>query len=127
MGDVKPVREYMDAKTFVDDPENPGEKKEVDAPQPVEVASRVIAHLGYRVPGFQKLNKRFSGKDRTSGILSDLGILIGQVAARNEELLEEVGANIFSGAMAGKGNAGQPREASPEQRHTPVMEEAVRH
>jgi hypothetical protein len=55
-----------------------------DGPQPKDVASRLAAHIGHRVPGVRKLEKRLEGQDKTSGIASDIGVLIGQLYRRNK-------------------------------------------
>lgn len=90
MGDVKPVDEYLATAG--------GE----NAPQPINIASRVVAHVAHRIPVFRWIGKRSEGKDKSSGILSDIATLAAQVAARNEELITEIGGEIVSNAVAGK-------------------------
>lgn len=59
-------------------------------PEPLDVAARIVAHVGHRVPGVQRIEKRLEGRDKSSGILSDLAALGAQLYARNEHVIERV-------------------------------------
>lgn len=72
-------------------------------PQPLDVASRLVAHIGHRVPGVRKIEKRLEGRDKTSGILSDVGALVAQLYARNEDAINQ----IVGGAIAEKAGLGK--------------------
>lgn len=85
MGEVKKVDEYLSTAS-----------ESSEGPQPVEVASRVVAHLAHRMPLAKKITKRFEGRDKSSGIFSDIGILLAQIVSRNEELITEQGVEIIS-------------------------------
>jgi hypothetical protein len=85
MGEVKKVDEYLSTASEGN-----------EGPQPVEVASRVVAHLAHRVPLAKKITKRFEGRDKSSGIFSDIGILLAQLVSRNEELITEQGIEVIS-------------------------------
>jgi hypothetical protein len=87
VGDVKTVKEYTQAATDSE-----------DIPQPIEVASRVIAHLFHRIPGIKKLGKRAEGKDKKAGILSDTLALVAQLMARNEDLVVDTGVKVAESA-----------------------------
>jgi hypothetical protein len=82
VGQVKTVKEYTQTISESDD----------DGPQPIDVASRVVAHLFHRIPGIKKIGKRAEGKERKAGIVSDTLALVAQLAARNEQLIVEKGA-----------------------------------
>lgn len=71
-----------------------------DGPQPKEVASRLAAHLGHRIPGIRKLEKRMEGQDKSSGILSDLGALLGQLYYRNKEEIDTLISGVISGKLS---------------------------
>lgn len=81
---------------------------ENEGPQPKEVASRIAAHIGHRIPGVKKLEKRFEGRDKTSGILSDVGILLGQLYVRNKPLIEEIVTEILRDSITLRKTAGTP-------------------
>ena len=63
---------------------------DVDGPQPKDVAARLVAHIGHRIPGAKRLEKRLEGKELKSGILSDLAALGAQLYVRNQQLLDAV-------------------------------------
>ncbi len=91
MGDVKPVSEYLSSGSL-----GSGE----DGPQPVVVASRVVAHLAHRFPLSKRITKRFEGRDKSAGIFSDFLTLLAQIADRNEELIKEQGADIIANIVS---------------------------
>lgn len=93
VGDVKPVEEYL--KTAQSD--------NGEGPQPVDVASRVVAHVWARLPGARKLSKRFEGQDNKSGFFSDLAILIAQIGAKNEDIISDKAGETVSSMMGGSG------------------------
>lgn len=80
VGEVKKVEDYVASRSGGG-----------DGPQPVDIASRVVAHLMHRIPGSRKIAKKFEGEDKRSGILSDLGVLIFSLASRNEEAIMDAG------------------------------------
>lgn len=88
MGEVRPVKEYMEDVSAV-----------AAEPDPVKVASRVVAHVAHRIPFAKSVTKRFEGHERRSGIFSDIGVLIGQIAGRNESLIKDHAANMISNHM----------------------------
>lgn len=63
-----------------------------DAPEPIEVMARVLAHLSHRIPGIRWLNKklRLEGEGKTAGIGSDLISLVVQLYRRNEDVIKAV-------------------------------------
>lgn len=70
---------------------------DAEGPQPLDVASRVVAHIFHRVPGVRKIEKRLEGRDKSSGILSDIGTLCAQLYVRNEGLINSaIGDTVFS-------------------------------
>ena len=83
----------------LDDPSRP--KPEPSGPDtaPLDVTSRIIAHLGHRIPGVKKIEKRFEGQDKNSGILSDITSLFANLFERNEDLI----GGVIVDALAGKG------------------------
>lgn len=83
VGEVKTVKEYTQAAT-----------SDEEIPQPIEVASRVVAHLFHRIPGIKKLGKRAEGKDKKAGIVSDTLALLAQLMARNEEYVVDTGVKV---------------------------------
>jgi hypothetical protein len=82
VGEVKTVKEYTQAASENGD----------EGPQPIDVASRVVAHLFHRIPGIKKIGKRAEGKEKKAGIVSDSLALVAQLMARNEALVVEKGA-----------------------------------
>ena len=78
-----------------------------DAPQPLEVASRIVAHIGHRIPGVRKIEKRLEGKDKTAGILSDFLGLAAQLYARNEQAINEAAGIVLASKIPG-GQAAAP-------------------
>lgn len=83
-----------------------------DGPQPKVIAGRLAAHLGHRIPGIRRLEKRLEGQDKSSGILSDMGALIGQLYYRNKDEINEIVAT----ALAGKLTSKKQRTSKPETR-----------
>lgn len=63
-----------------------------DAPEPIEVMARVLAHLSHRIPGVRWINKklRLEGEGKTAGIGSDLISLVVQLYRRNEDVIKAV-------------------------------------
>lgn len=107
MGTVKPVSEYVSGPS--DGP----------APEPMDIAPRVVAHIANRIPGIKKLGKLSEKKsENKSGILTDTLTLISQLLERNEELVLDRGLEV----------AGFAPNPNPSQRHTqqsPEMRDIV--
>jgi len=63
-----------------------------DAPEPIEVLARVIAHISHRIPGVRWLSKklRLEGEGKSAGIGSDLISLVVQLYRRNEDVIKAV-------------------------------------
>lgn len=59
-----------------------------DAAQPVEILARVYAHLGHRIPGVKRIEKKLEGQDASSGILADVSALFIQLYRRNEDTIQ---------------------------------------
>lgn len=59
-----------------------------DGREPVELLSRLYAHIGHRIPLINRVEKRFEGQDKTSGMASDLFAFLVQVGKRNKPALE---------------------------------------
>lgn len=55
--------------------------------EPRELLARIIAHAAYRVPGVRGIEKRLEGKERKSGIWSDVAALMMQLYRRNKHLI----------------------------------------
>ena len=68
-----------------------------DGPDPKEVAARIVAHLGHRIPGVKRIEKRLEGRDKTSGIWSDGAALGAMIYARNSEAIETLIKNTLTG------------------------------
>lgn len=90
LGNVKRVDQYISAAN-----------DDADRPEPVEVASRLVAHIAHRLPFAKTVTKRFEGKDKNSGIFSDLMALGAQVASLNEDLITEQADAMLSKAVNG--------------------------
>jgi hypothetical protein len=75
---------------------------EGEGPDPQEIAARMAAHLGHRIPGVRKIEKRLEGRDKTSGIWSDAGILIGQLYIRNKSAINKLASEMLSGKLPNK-------------------------
>jgi hypothetical protein len=73
-----------------------------DGPDPQEIAARIAAHLGHRIPGVKRIEKRLEGRDKTSGMWSDAGILIGQLYVRNKSAINKLASEILSGKLPNK-------------------------
>lgn len=62
--------------------------------EPVELLARVLAHLAYRLPFLNKIEKRLEGREAKSGLGADLSAFIVQLWRRNKHLvpivLEEI-------------------------------------
>lgn len=69
-----------------------------DGPDPKEVMARLVAHLGHRIPGVKKIEKRLEGRDKTSGLWSDGAALGAIIYARNSEAIETLIKNTLTGA-----------------------------
>lgn len=98
VGDVKTVDEYLQTAT--------GEGDATEGPQPIDVASRVMAHIWNRTPGARKIAKKFEGKDNKSGFFSDLTVLISQLGAKNEEIIRDRAGDAVSSIIADKFGGG---------------------
>jgi hypothetical protein len=59
-----------------------------DAPEPAVLLARVLAHLGHRIPGFRRVEKRLEGTDMKAGFGSDLAALFLQLWVRNRDLIK---------------------------------------
>lgn len=98
LGDTKKVDDYIRETA-----------QSEDGPQPVEIASRVIAHVMHRLPGSRTVAKKLEGTDKKSGLFSDLGILAYSLILRNEDTLYQASevavTNFFS-----KENKAAPEE-----------------
>lgn len=57
-------------------------------PEPVDIGARVAAHLGHRIPGISRVEKRLEGADKTSGIMSDTLALTVNILRRNKPTIE---------------------------------------
>lgn len=84
-----------------------------DGPDPQEIAARMAAHLGHRIPGVRKIEKRLEGRDKTSGIWSDAGILIGQLYVRNKSTINKLASEMLSGKLPNKRRPGSPGADQP--------------
>jgi hypothetical protein len=95
----------------VDDDLVPEVMQVEDGPQPKVIAARLAAHLGHRIPGLRKLEKRAEGKDKASGVLSDMGVLLGQLYYRNKDEIHSILGDLISGKLTtqkrSKGSNGQ--------------------
>lgn len=67
-----------------------------EGPQPKDVAARLVAHIGHRIPGAKKLEKRLEGKELKAGILSDLASLGAQLYARNKASIDALAEAALS-------------------------------
>lgn len=107
MGTVKPVSEYVSGPS--DGP----------APEPMDVAPRVVAHIAHRVPGLRKLGKLSETKsENKSGIVTDILTLISQLLERNEELVMDKGLEVV-------GLASDPNKPSQKQTQQPEIKDVV--
>lgn len=62
----------------------------IDNRSPLELLSRIIAHIFHRVPGLSKVERRLEGTQRSSGIMSDISAFVMNIYGRNESLIKEV-------------------------------------
>jgi hypothetical protein len=69
---------------------------DADGPQPKDVAARLVAHIGHRIPGAKRLEKRLEGKELKAGILSDLASLGAQLYARNKGAIDDLAETVLS-------------------------------
>lgn len=67
-----------------------------EGPQPKDVAARLVAHVGHRIPGAKRLEKRLEGKELKAGILSDLAALGAQLYARNKDQIDTFADSVLS-------------------------------
>lgn len=67
-----------------------------DGPEPRDLLARVYAHVGHRVPGVKRLEKRLEGSDKRAGIAADVGALCAQLYRRNSELFDEVAPQLVA-------------------------------
>lgn len=84
LGKVKKVEEYLSTAS------------EGEGSDPVEIASRLVAHIAHRLPFVKTIGRKFEGTDKKSGIFGDLLAFGAQVASRNEDLIKEQGAEMFA-------------------------------
>lgn len=103
MGTVKPVSEYVNGPS--DGP----------APEPMDVAPRVVAHIAHRIPGLRKLGKLSENKGNKTGVLTDITTLLAQLLERNEELVTD---KAF-------GQAVNPKTSQQHTQQAPVMRDVV--
>lgn len=73
-----------------------------DGPDPKEVAARLVAHIGHRIPGVKKIEKRLEGRDKTSGIWSDAAALGAVIYAKNSEAIETLIKDTLTGKRPGR-------------------------
>lgn len=64
---------------------------------PLDVTSRLVAHIAHRIPGIKKIEKRFEGQDKSAGIGSDFMALFANLYEKNETLINETIADVLSG------------------------------
>lgn len=99
--DIGQDRSFEDLESIISaDAEN--------GPDPQEIAARIAAHLGHRIPGVRRIEKRLEGRDKTSGVWSDAGILIGQLYVRNKQAIDKLTTEMLSGMMPGKRRSSVP-------------------
>jgi hypothetical protein len=67
-----------------------------EGPQPKDAAARLVAHIGHRIPGAKKLEKRLEGKELKAGVLSDLASLGAQLYARNKSSIDDLAETVLS-------------------------------
>lgn len=65
-----------------------------DGREPVEILSRVYAHIGYRLPFVKRIEKRLEGQDKSSGIASDILALGAQIVRRNKPIFKALLADL---------------------------------
>lgn len=58
-----------------------------DAPEPAVLLSRILAHVGHRIPGFRRIEKRLEGREARAGLGSDVVALLLQLYFRNRDLI----------------------------------------
>lgn len=73
------------------------EDSHLDGPEPIEIASRVVGHIFRKVPGAGKLSKLTEGKDKKSGLLTDIGVLLYSLIALNEDTIYEASEKAVVG------------------------------
>lgn len=93
--DIGDDKEFEDLESIIA-PDSEG------GPDPQEIAARMAAHLGHRIPGVRRIEKRFEGRDKTSGIWSDAGILVGQLYVRNKGAINRLASEMLSGKLPHK-------------------------
>lgn len=99
----EPVTVTVDGEAVVTD----------DGREPVELLARILAHIGHRVPGIRKVEKRLEGTDARSGLASDLLALFSQLIARNEEVATTQAANVVKDVLSKR--AADKVQTSPSQ------------
>lgn len=70
------------------------EPTDVETREPVELLSRIIAHLFHRIPFAKRVEKRLEGKELKSGLASDFFALLAQLYRRNKHLTPYVMAQV---------------------------------
>lgn len=68
--------------------------EEKEAMEPVEVLARIIAHIFHRLPVLKKFEKKFEGREKKSGLGSDVAKLLFQLWKRNQHLGPIVWAEV---------------------------------
>lgn len=58
-----------------------------DSPEPAVLLSRILAHIGHRIPGFRRIEKRLEGREARAGLGSDVIALALQLYFRNRDLI----------------------------------------
>ena len=78
--------------------------------QPVDLLSRILAHLFHRMPGVKRIEKRLEGRDKNSGFWSDIFAFTVQLYRRNQPVIEEM---VSAGIRARREQREATRAASP--------------
>lgn len=85
-----------------------------NGPEPRDILARIFAHMGHRIPGVKRIEKRLEGQDKRSGIGSDLLAFAAQVYRRNEKALQQI-------ALEGAGQIQANRQARKAAKETPEI------
>lgn len=83
-----------------------------DGPEPAVLLSRLYAHMGHRLPLVKRIEKRLEGREKTSGIGSDVLALVAQLYLRNRDLAPHLVALLR--AALDKGGKSPETAPSPE-------------
>lgn len=92
-----------------------------DAPEPIEVMARVLAHISHRIPGVRWISKklRLEGEGKSAGIGSDLISLVVQLYRRNEDVIKAVITAEVRKFMQEKNTQSEPTPLRPVEEVTP--------